>query len=224
MYAHFEVWVLVDRFRNLDLFHQGEYAIGCRVYGERTRVAAQPVRYLTGASGAVLSNLSAPAPSQYPGGINDEDNSFRTGSFYIRYREETRMIGEAVVFHVQLPVRLPAQLPAPANAKCRHSCADCNRSGFPCLPNRPPRLSGTDTRTRACAHARARPRVRKHAHVRAGAERLPVRAHHRAVRTALPEALESASTANFSLRSARAPPPPGEPPRATRNRCWLSSV
>ena len=33
MYAHFEVVVLVDRFRNLDLFHQGEYSIGCRVFG-----------------------------------------------------------------------------------------------------------------------------------------------------------------------------------------------
>ena len=97
MYAHFEVWVLVDRFRNLDLFHQGEYSIGCRVFGEKTRIAARPVKYITNASGPVFSNLSPPNPSQYAGGINDEDSSFRTGSFYIRYREETRMIGEVYI-------------------------------------------------------------------------------------------------------------------------------
>lgn len=104
MYAHFELLVVVDRFRNLDLFHQGEYSIGCRVFGEKTRVAARPVQYIVNASGEVMSTLSPPKPSQYPGGINDEDSAFRSSSFYVRYREETRMISEAVVFHIELPV------------------------------------------------------------------------------------------------------------------------
>ena len=107
MYAHYEVLVHVDRFRNLDLFHQGEYAIGCRIFGQDSRVAARPLRFLSAARsarGGGGSAVTPPTTAQYAGGINDADNAFRCSSFYIRYREETRLIREGALFHVELPV------------------------------------------------------------------------------------------------------------------------
>jgi hypothetical protein len=71
-----QIFVYLDRFRNLDLFHQGEYSIRVRVFSEQSFAAAKPLSYL---------EFEEPdSPSSYPGGINDADSSFRVSSFYIR--------------------------------------------------------------------------------------------------------------------------------------------
>ncbi|EKX34164.1 hypothetical protein GUITHDRAFT_119658 [Guillardia theta CCMP2712] len=103
MFAHFQVLVHLDGFRNLDLFHQGEYAIGVRVYSETTNRAARPTKFIEKSNAHVTQPLASGSPA-YSGGINDEDSSFRCSSFYIRYREETHQINEAVTFDVELPV------------------------------------------------------------------------------------------------------------------------
>lgn len=76
MYAHFQLFVHLDRFRNLDLFHQGEYALRVRAYSERSHVAARPVEFCE------IDELEV--QSSNPGGVNDSDSSFRVSSFYIR--------------------------------------------------------------------------------------------------------------------------------------------
>jgi hypothetical protein len=77
MYAHFQIFAYLDRFRNLDLFHQGEYSIRVRVFSEQTYAAARPLIFL---------DVDEPeSPPSYPGGINDEDSSCRISSFYIRF-------------------------------------------------------------------------------------------------------------------------------------------
>ena len=76
MFAHFQLFVHLDKFRNLDLFHQGEYAIRVRVYSTGSCTAARPVDFVE------LDELEV--PSSNPGGVNDPDSSFRVSSFYIR--------------------------------------------------------------------------------------------------------------------------------------------
>jgi hypothetical protein len=76
MYAHFQVLIHLDRFRNLDLFHQGEYAVRVRAFTEGSKSAARPVEFI---------EVDQPEiPSSNPGGVNDPDSSFRVSSFYIR--------------------------------------------------------------------------------------------------------------------------------------------
>jgi hypothetical protein len=102
MLAHFEVLVHVEKFRNLDLFHQGAYSVAARIYGQSSRRAARPVEFLcrpTDGSGddapknAFCADQSGTdSGAGNTGGINDDDNSFRTTSFYVRYREEQHQV------------------------------------------------------------------------------------------------------------------------------------
>ncbi|KAJ1489305.1 hypothetical protein T484DRAFT_1780424 [Baffinella frigidus] len=114
MLAHFEVLLHVEKFRNLDLFHQGAYSIAARIYGQSSHRAARPVEFLgrpangdgvDGLNGAFRSEPRAESGAGSTGGINDEDNSFRTTSFYVRYREEVHQVDEAALFHLALPVK-----------------------------------------------------------------------------------------------------------------------
>jgi hypothetical protein len=95
--ARFEVFVFLDRFRNVDLFHQGEYAVRARVFTERSRVCALPVSTVT-------SSLVRNPSGLVEGGIDEEDASFCSSSFYIRYRDEQRLVNEGVIFALEMDV------------------------------------------------------------------------------------------------------------------------
>ena len=57
----------------------------------------------TGPVSALAAALDPPDSSAYPGGLNDGDSSIRCSSFYIRYRDEGRIIGEGGQFDLELP-------------------------------------------------------------------------------------------------------------------------
>lgn len=112
-----EIALHFESFRNVDLFHQGLYHLKTRIYrdDEERRVLALPHSHLKGPSQAaepVKGKSRTDHHHLIPAHILEDQLSFATRSFLIRYCEEEVELGDVALFRVELaPEELERRCP-----------------------------------------------------------------------------------------------------------------
>eukprot|EP00931_Biecheleriopsis_adriatica_P005121 TRINITY_DN106678_c0_g1_i1.p1 TRINITY_DN106678_c0_g1~~TRINITY_DN106678_c0_g1_i1.p1 ORF type:complete len:843 (+),score=175.66 TRINITY_DN106678_c0_g1_i1:79-2607(+) len=103
-----EVALHFESFRNVDLFHQGLYHLKCRIYrdDEVKRVLAVPYSNLKGPSQAAEPPKGKTPRADHhhliPAHVTEDQFTFSTRSFLIRYCEEEVELGDVGQFRVEL--------------------------------------------------------------------------------------------------------------------------
>jgi len=98
-----EVSVHISSFRNVDLFHQGLYHLRCRIFQERGNQIVEAVPHLLREAGRNGDRNAAERPNAglLPSAVLEDELSFRTQSFLIRYCEEVVDIEDNWQFRIE---------------------------------------------------------------------------------------------------------------------------
>lgn len=98
--AIFEISVILERFRNIDLSQQGLYQleVSCFYLENTTKVKAQPVSLESFRTSQVKASLH----NIVQGSINEENLSIKSRVFFIRFSEEKVKLNELVTFHLEI--------------------------------------------------------------------------------------------------------------------------